>query len=437
MRKAGEAAMGSQVSLENLRDEAWFPSGIAQSVEPAAAQVPEGFESWRLHTRYDSVMMFFPAGDVESIDWWKRVIPIGGGGKRWGEPPKIDGGKIESISSSSGPTFLLTEKSGRKVTIRLLPFDEKGYGRKLSELNSDHLNSAFGGLQVGKRDLLLFFRQDDGQCADELLRTSIGNGDYDEGRKICNSVGQTLGRFHVDALAEKSLPNDERKWNDRLKILEERVLSNTLWRAPHSSDTFATITHRNFGLQAVFLDGDNDAIISCCHDGIPNAMLPKSLDYPAIRDLAAAYRSLASLCDELGVSSGDELTLRKAIFDGWFSSAPTTATSSRALDGHKGGVAIWEYEQVLEESAIAQAWDKPVEERTKWWLGHVSRIQAEMYRSRTLAALSLVSGVCALFAPLSEQWVASLSDRLVLTVVLGLATIGFRWLYRRRAPPPY
>ena len=436
MRKVGEVVVGSQVSLEELRSEAWFPSGIAQSIEPAASQVPEGFESWRLHTRFDSVMMFLPTGDVESIDWWKRVIPVGGGGKRWGDPPNVDGGKIESISSSSGPTFLLTEKSGRKVIIRLLLLDEKGHGRTLSEMGSEHLNSAFGGLQVGKRDILLFFRQDEGQRADELLTTALRDSDFDEGRKICGQVGEALGRFHIDSLAKKSLPNDERKWNNRLKSLEDRVLSNTLWRAPHSYNTLATITHRNFGLQAVYIDGE-EAVITCCHDGIPNAILPKSRDYPVIRDLAAAYRSLAVLCDELGVSSGDELTLRKATFEGWISTAPESATSSRALDGHKGGVAIWEYEQVLEEAAISQAWDRPVEQRTKWWLGHVSRIQAEMYRSKTLSAAALICGVGALFAPLMEQWMASLSDRLLLTAVLAGAAIGLRWLYRRRAPPPY
>jgi hypothetical protein len=156
-----------------------------------------------------------------------------------------------------------------------------------------------------------------------------------------------------------------------------------------------------------------------------------------IRDLASAYRSLAVLCDELGVSSGDELTLRKAVFDGWNSTAPESATSSRALDGHKGGVAIWEYEQVLEEAAISQAWDRPVEQRTKWWLGHVSRIQAEMYRSKSLSAVSLMAGVAALFVPLMEQWMASLSDRLLLAAALAGAAIGLRWLYRRRAPPPY
>ena len=36
------------------------------------------------------------------------------------------------------------------------------------------------------------------------------------------SIGMVLGRFHCDALGSKSLPNDERQWNGRLKQLEEK-----------------------------------------------------------------------------------------------------------------------------------------------------------------------------------------------------------------------
>ena len=462
--------MGEGVSLEELRGEAWFPSGIAQSIEPAAEQTPEGFEAWRLHTRFDSHLLLLPVGDVDSINWWMRVIPVGGGGTRWGDPPQFDGGKIEKLSArneGAGWSFLLTEKSGRKVIIRVLPYDEKGHGRTLAELGSEHLHTAFGGLQVGDHDLLLFFRQEIGERADQLLVAALANQgkptpveageeadqllaevlkgagfqseDLSEGQKICFSVGAVLGRFHRDALAAKALPNDERKWNDRLKILEERTYSNTLWRGPHSVDTQATITHRNFGLEAVWFNDEtfSEAVISCCHDGIPNAILPKSRDFPAVRDLAAAYRSLAAICTKQNVSGEDELNLRKALFEGWCSSAPGIVTSSRALDGHRGGVAIWEYEQVLEEVAVAQAWGGEVDPRTTWWLGHVNRIQDQMYRSRTLSALSLLSGSAAFLSLFTEQWVPNFGSRIGASIVLAGLTFALRWLYRRRAPPPY
>ena len=68
--------------METFAKEAWFPVGIAQSIEPAASQVPEGFEAWRLHTTFDSHLLFWPTGDTDSIDWWQRVISqrVGRGG---------------------------------------------------------------------------------------------------------------------------------------------------------------------------------------------------------------------------------------------------------------------------------------------------------------------------------------------------------------------
>jgi len=426
--------VGDDLSMETFAKEAWFPVGIAQSIEPAASQVPEGFEAWRLHTTFDSHLLFWPTGDTDSIDWWQRVISIGGGGDRWGEPPHFEGGVIERIKSSRLPKFLLTENSGRKITILLLPLDEKGNGRSLSEIESPHLNSAFGGLQVDNKDLLLFFREVEGERADKLLVESIDEKNFVSAGKICFRVGAILGKFHSISLTKKAMPNDERKWNSRLKELEERVQSNTLWRAPHTQGTVGTITHRNFRIESVILD---EELIDSCHDGPFNSILPKSRDYPGVRDLAAAYRSLASLCDMKKVSQDNELLLRKSLFEGWKSTAPKSITSPTTLDSYRGGVPIWEYEQVLEEAAISQATNQEITERTKWWLNHVNRIQAEMYRSRSFAAISLICGVGALFTPFAEQWISSFSDRLYLTGVLLLSSVISRWFYRIRAPPQY
>ncbi len=85
------------------------------------------------------------------------------------------------------------------------------------------------------------------------------------------------------------------------------------------------------------------------------------------------------------LSHADEQRLRKAFFEGWREEAPALARSSKALDSHKGGVPIWEYEQVLEEAASALAWGKEVPPRTGWWLDHVSRIHNQ--RERVLARL--------------------------------------------------
>ena len=49
-------------------------------------------------------------------------------------------------------------------------------------------------------------------------------------------LGQTLGEVQAK-LAQFSSPNDQKRWNQRLKDLEDQLKPNTLWRAPHASST--------------------------------------------------------------------------------------------------------------------------------------------------------------------------------------------------------
>ncbi len=429
--------MGPRLSVEQFSDADWFPSGIAQAIDPAAEQAPLGFEAWRLHTIHDSHLMVWPSGDLGEISWWQRMLPVGGGGKRWGEAPDLTSATVEKSEGWGGPTYEIRESSGRRLVAKILPLDECGHGRTLAELSSELLDSATGGIQWKGRDLVLFFRSESGKTAAELAATELTAGDFSGAMAICSESGGLLGRFHQIALDWRSLPNDQRRWNGRLKELEQRVVSNTLWRAPHSSDTRATISHRNFGLESVRIDEQGDYHLAGCFDGVPNAILPRTCDFPVLRDVAAGYRSIARLTESQELSHIDEQRLRKAFFEGWRQEAPARARSSKALDSHKGGVPIWEYEQVLEEAASALAWGKEVPLRTGWWLDHVSRIQTSMYASRTLSAGSLACALGALFAPFSTQWVAALSDRIALTLALAGASLLLRWLYRQRAPPPY
>ena len=431
------SAVSSTVTVEKFAEWDWFPSGIAISFEPAAEQAPLGFEAWRLHTPFDSHLMVWPDGDFDDIIWWRRMLPVGGGGKRWGEAPDLTSATVEQVKGEGGLTFLLTEGGGRKLVARIVPLDECGHGRALAELSSSVLSAAIGGIQWKDRDLILFYRKSGGRKASDSLSDYISNGEFSMAALICHQSGEALGRFHSDALEHLSLPNDERRWNSRLKELEQRVVSNTLWRAPHSSDTRATTTHRNFGLDSVLIDDDGEVVISNCHDGVPNAILPASGNYPVLRDVAAAYRSIAGLGEQHGISRLEEEMLRKEFFEGWFESAPPLVKSSKALDGHRGGVPIWEYEQVLEEAACAQAWGKEVPDRGIWWLDHVSRIQSTMYLSRTLSAGSLVAAICAVAMPFAEQWVHTFSGRMFGALALAGVAVLLRLLYRMRAPPPY
>jgi hypothetical protein len=384
--------------------------------------------------------MLWPTGDPDSIDWWKGMLPVGGDGERWGDAPEISGATIERVDAWDGRCWRIRERGGRTLRAHFLPLDSCGHGRRLAELSSEVLEAAVGGLQWKRRDVLLIFRQQQGETASDRLTAAIEEGDHAAAEQICRVSGETLGRFHSDALARLALPNDERRWNERLKRLEEQTVTNTLWRAPHSRDTHGTITHRNFGLEGVLLHDDEEPTIANCADGVVNAILPSYQEVPAVRDIAAGYRSISRILsdsDQHEISADLELRMRGALFTGWCATVPPAARSAAALDGHRGGIAIWEYEQVLEEVAYALAWQKAVPARLIDWLSFVPHLQTSMYHSRTLSGLALVCGTAAATALFLPGAFDTLAERIAAVLGLSLCALLLRWAYRRRAPPPY
>ena len=113
----------------------------------------------------------------------------------------------------------------------------------------------------------------------------------------------------------------------------------------------------------------------------------------------------------------------------------------RGLPSHRGGVMIWEYEQILQHRLFNQAWGRSEPEYVTRWLAGVSGIQNGMYRVRSIAAGALV---CT-FLPLAVilYWIFYPGSPIPSSFELGgIATIGgIGWLlnkvYRHLAPNPW
>lgn len=387
---------GARVDLEA---EPWFPKVAASSVTDGDEELA-GFESKTLHVRWDSIPMLLPSSDLMSSEWWNHE-------NTWGEFPSLV--PMEVSPSPIGWKVLFAEHEAL-----VLPMDEDGHGRRLSELNHAGLHTAIGGLQHEGRDVILIYNRLD---SEELPR--------DE--KHLRMAGEALGRFHSQCGKALSTPNDERAWNKRLDILEPRTRSATKWRAPHSADTQGTITHRNFGLDNCRLK-DGKLIITGCAGGIYNALVPLETPSPAIRDVAAAIIELSS----------DD---RQSFCEGWASTAPAHWSSSKALDSHKGGLLIWEYEQMLEHRLFHQAWGREEPAHITAHLASISSLQSGMYQARTLAAAGLILLVippCAAFYWLFYPGAVTPSWNDV-GGVAALAAIGIalRRMYRAAAPKPW
>jgi hypothetical protein len=393
-----DATFGSGVDIES---EPWYPRVAVNSVTDATLAPPTGFTAHVLHVRWASLPVLLPDGDLDSSEWWDALSFTWG---KW-----VEG---KPISVTPNQVGWLVEFPNHEAQI--LPLDEDGHGRRLATLDCDELHTAIGGLQVEGRDVILVFKK----LAMKLLPM--------DNQHLC-MAGEALGRFHTICGRNIATPNDERAWNKRLDTLEPRTRSATKWRAPHSADTQGTITHRNFGIDHCQLV-DGKVIITGCVGGIYNALIPETSPSPALRDLAAAILNLTPV-------------EKRAFCEGWVSSSPVHWSSHKALDGHRGGLIIWEYEQHLEQRLFHQAWGEKEPLHVTQFLASVSSVQNSMYRVRTIAAGALI---CA-FVPLSVilYWIfypgsETPSDFAIAGVgAMGICGWILNKIYRFLAPNPW
>ncbi|MEE2812580.1 MAG: hypothetical protein VX627_06125 [Candidatus Thermoplasmatota archaeon] len=395
-----DEAVGDLMDPESMP---WFPRVAASSVTEGDS-APAGFISKVLHLRWDSLPMLLPDGDPGSATWWSLQSAT------WGQWPKLVPIRAEPTPSGWRIEF-------ESHFAEILPLDDDGHGRKLAELNCRVLHTAIGGVQHEGRDVILLFEKENGR-------------DVPLDEEHLRMIGAALGEFHALAATHLATPNDERAWNDHNAGLERKTRSATVWRGPHSADTQGTITHRNFGVSVCQLV-DGEIRIGGCMGGVKNALIPERSPYPAIRDIGACYVTLHD----------QDPALRKALFEGWTTTVPKHWHSSRATDTHRGGTAIWEYEQMLCHRLYNQAWGMDEPAYVTHWLAGVSRIQNGMYQARTLSVAGLI---CFSIIPAAVfYWIfypgspsPTISD-LGAMGALGICGILLRRMYRAAAPNPW
>ena len=434
----------------DIRSEPWFPAA-ATSVVPLEAseeeQLPEGIEAYEISLPWTTLTALSPTGNPSRTIWWKALSVSSGG---WGRVSLLD--KVESVlieSDHSGLKARLDCGRDGLWMAEMPPFDIDGNARRLADLADDRCHAAEGGIQWAGRDVLVLRRDlSDLPTAADALRDALIAGDHERSLELCRNAGEALGRFHSIASKVMREPPDANRWNDRLKRLEECTKSSTLWRAPHSKKTESTITLRGFSLEQVVLlrdaSGEADASrprLVMPNGGIREALMPLDSRAPALRDVAAGYGSIeivrrAAAADERCAGLPPHGDLRMELLEGWISRAPRAWSSDSALDSHRGGVPIWEYEHALESTLLAAARGEAPDEGTRWFLDHVDRIQATMFRSRILAAGAVVAVGCAALGIYSLLTGLMEPIDAAPLILLGLAAPPFRHLYRRAAPPP-
>jgi len=236
---------------------------------------------------------------------------------------------------------------------------------------------------------------------------------------------QTAGRIHA-TLLDHATPNTERRWNERLKSIEDQLKTTTLWRAPH--------TRHVVGLPAMHFSLDGVASVDRALMLVPRPrplvdhLMAEAERLPGVSVIAMIEQRLSMV---EGFASSES---REAFYRAWGEVVPASWTSNASLSTANGGVWIWRYEAMLLMLAEARAYGlKKQAKECDRWLFDVSRIQARLGELRTVHAVRRGGVLAALAGGIIG------SGPVQIPFVLGSMGVALaaHLVHQRRMPPPF
>ena len=216
-----------------MEDEPWWPRGIAIS------SMDEALEVGKLETKWGAASCWDIQACLQS-DWW--VSQRDG---TWGVFDEIDPSTIEVVRTDGNRTLIKLDESYLALAYSIPTSNRTSSLHQNKDihsmLQSSNLHLPIGGMLLNGKDALVVFP------AGILTEPSP------------EWLGQTLGNIQR-MLAPMSSPNDEKRWNQRLKDLEDELKPNTLWRAPHASVTKGIPPVRIHPNYIVEIEGEHRAL---------------------------------------------------------------------------------------------------------------------------------------------------------------------------------
>jgi hypothetical protein len=332
-----------------MDEPAWWPSGIALS------SIDEALSEGTVRTSFGKTTVW----DFEPYlqpNLWNSSLEVG---VQWGDWNfEVQTVEIQSVSKN-GLVVTLNDA----YTASILPF---GVGDDVSRLyRYEPWNSALVGHSVllpiagwtvdGNDRILVYPRYElkpfDGQTSTVMDLT------------------RTVGGIH-SALVGFSTPNTERRWNDRLKAIEDELKTKTMWRAPHANTTV--------GLPRLHLSIESLTEV----DGVLNFVpMSRSLAEHLLceNDRLPSLATLMMLEHQWARRDGLSEQQRQQLLETWGASVPVEWSSRTALSTVRGGAWVWRYHATLLELAQATAFaETSIKEDCQKWLRDVSRLQAHL-----------------------------------------------------------
>jgi len=370
MPSEARKACETQLTGGYMDEGPWLPVGIIETLEDN-----------RLITRWGSVERW--TGDFLNPEWWNTI-------SFWGESPKVD--EIEVLKEDR---FGLLLNIGSHIA-RVIPIPTGDHVSKLSrsvpELFAEHMLLPVGGWCEDGDRILLFPIHD---------ITPI------------EPDAKLLGRIHHSIKqAELDTPCMQSMWNARLKSIEDRLKTNTLWRAHFDA------ANRGIPHLGVSLEGFTSSGLRPEPRTLVEHLLSEDERLCALRDLAL-------------------IEYPSALSD-WSSTAPRAWSSKSALRTSRGGLWIQRYDVTLCRFAESIAFkDDDLKIATTSFLGMVDRIQAKLGVIRSVRGVSLLAAIIALSSVmLFEVSLISKGSMWISVIICSLVAILTFSAHRMMDPPP-
>ena len=293
-------------------------------------------------------------------------------------------------------TRLTTENSERGIVAvieaeenwiaEFLPWGSDGLLKVRSKNAPDGSDVPLGGYSWEDRDVIILRRpiSKDENSEDALVK-ALQENDLESCQGILGDMGKCLGTFHSSMRKLRELPPDQKRWNSRNEKIEGLLRAQFIWRAPYTKEQPCTVSLLDVRISD--FSGDTLRIGS---PRLSDALIPHESEKPAMRDLASLVHDLSRIHHR--VSTNLQLKeLRMALIGGWRETAPDEWTSENAFYSHRGGMAIWEYEQCLMDVLEASSNQSGAPQPAIDTLQYVKMYQKKMFNNRTFAALSFMA----------------------------------------------
>ena len=368
----------------------WRPAAMKEVIDESES--PSGFEP-RSFAGIGMTCKLVEPIPIDGISEWEEAISDL---TSWGKVP--DPSSLSSVLLSENDRGPIARLSGDSNWIaEFLPWGSDGLLRRRIDASSEVCDAPCGGFSWEGGDLILIWEESSTEesSRDALIRALI-DGDHEAATQTLRECGISLGRYHKHVEPVRTTPPDPNRWNARVAGIEELLRSNSVWRVPHSRDSECML-----GLGDVGLVDFHGGRIRIGRSRLHSALFPAKCEFPAIRDLASVAHDLSRAFYETE-SDLDIVEMRSSLIEGWRSSAPENWSSDWVLYSHRGGLAIWEYEQCLLDVIEAVSHQSGAPQPATGLISYVPRYQKRMFNNRTFGALSMMAGSIGVFSLISS-----------------------------------